>query len=60
MLIIQPKDLFGELGFFRNKPRMASAITKTFCTINLILRKEFYDFLNGHPEFKVIYTTIYL
>jgi len=39
---------------------MASAITKTFCTINLILRKEFYDFLNGHPEFKVIYTTIYL
>ncbi len=50
---VSPEGIFGEMGLVNNKPRMASAVAKTACTIVEINQGDFY-FLIRHAPFFVI------
>lgn len=48
---VSPESVFGEMGLINSKPRMASAIAKTDCTIVEINRSDFYFLIQHSPQF---------
>lgn len=50
---IPPEGIFGEMGLVNQKPRMASAIAKTDCTVVEINQGDFYFLIQHSPYFAI-------
>lgn len=50
---ILPDGIFGEMGLVNHKPRMASAVAKTDCTIVEVNQGDFYFLIQHSPYFAI-------
>ncbi|HPC36500.1 MAG TPA: cyclic nucleotide-binding domain-containing protein [Candidatus Marinimicrobia bacterium] len=53
LAILQPQEIFGELGLIDDKPRSASVIAKTNVTVDEITREDFTALLDDKVPFVI-------
>lgn len=50
LAVLKKGDMFGEMALLENKPRSASAITKTDCTLMVVNRSNFNQMVSSQPQ----------
>src|SRR5581483_6556683 len=50
LTILGPGHFFGELSLLDSEPRSADVIAKEDCSLLALHRKDFQEFLGGHPH----------
>lgn len=50
LAVLNKSDMFGEMALLENKPRSASAIAKTNCTLMVINRHNFNTMVSTQPQ----------
>ncbi|GAB9468655.1 hypothetical protein Gpo141_00005967 [Globisporangium polare] len=48
---VRKGNFFGEMGMFLNRPRFATVVTTTYCTLYKLVRFHMERVLEGYPEY---------
>lgn len=51
--ILYPGDIFGEMSLLDGKPRSATVIAREDCSVLIITRAKFLNFLKNHPNVSI-------
>jgi CRP-like cAMP-binding protein len=51
LAVLQPKEIFGELGLIDDKPRSATVIAKTPVIVDEIMREDFITLLDDKAPY---------